>query len=261
MQCQKLKTYMETGRVVFVPARAILPNPAQPRKVFREEALTELADSIRQHGILQPLSVRRAGVNYELIAGERRLRAAQMVGLTEIPCIVMTMDERESSLAAMVENLQRQDLDFIEEAMGIARLMEQWSMSQEQAARLLGKSQSAVANKLRILRHSENVLWALREHNLTERHARALLKLPTEQEKMATISVISRLGMSVARTEKYIDDLLAGERVKGGKVNIRAFLNNLNQSLQRIQLSGIPAISERKETDSQIVFTITIPKT
>ena len=261
MQCQKLKTYMETGRVVFVPARAILPNPAQPRKVFREEALTELADSIRQHGILQPLSVRRAGVNYELIAGERRLRAAQMAGLTEIPCIVMTMDEKESSLAAMVENLQRQDLDFIEEAMGIARLMEQWSMSQEQAARILGKSQSAVANKLRILRHSDNVLWALREHELTERHARALLKLPTEQEKMSAISVISRLGMSVARTEKYIEDLLAGERVKGGKVNIRSFLNNLNQSLQRIQLSGIPAISERKETDSQIVFTITIPKT
>ena len=261
MHCQKLKTYMETGRVVFVPARAILPNPAQPRKVFREEALTELADSIRQHGILQPLSVRRAGVNYELIAGERRLRAAQMAGLTEIPCIVMTMDEKESSLAAMVENLQRQDLDFIEEAMGIARLMEQWSMSQEQAARILGKSQSAVANKLRILRHSDNVLWALREHELTERHARALLKLPTEQEKMSAISVISRLGMSVARTEKYIEDLLAGERVKGGKVNIRSFLNNLNQSLQRIQLSGIPAISERKETDSQIVFTITIPKT
>ena len=145
--------------------------------------------------------------------------------------------------------------------MGIARLMEQGSMSQEQAARLLGKSQSAVANKLRILRHSDNVLWALREHNLTERHARALLKLPTEQEKMAAVSVISRVGMSVARTEKYIDDLLAGERVKGGKVNIRSFLNNLNQSLQRIQLSGIPAISERKETDSQIVFTITIPKT
>jgi len=260
MQCQKLKTYMETGRVVFLPARAIKPNPAQPRKVFREESLTELADSIRQHGILQPLSVRRAGVTYELIAGERRLRAAQIAGLTEIPCIIMNMDEKESGLAAMVENLQRQDLDFIEEAMGIARLMEQWSMSQEQAARALGKSQSAIANKLRILRHSESVLWALREHNLTERHARALLKLPTEQEKMALISVISRLGMSVARTEKYIDDLLAGEESKTGKVNVRAFLNNLNQSLQRIQLSGIPAISERKETDSQIVFTITIPK-
>ena len=163
MQCQKLKTYMETGRVVFLPARAIKPNPAQPRRIFREEALTELAESIRQHGILQPLSVRRVGTSYELIAGERRLRAAQMAGLTEIPCIVMSMDDKESGMAALVENLQRQDLDFIEEALGISRLLDQWAMSQEQIARILGKSQSAVANKLRILRHSPQVLNAIRE--------------------------------------------------------------------------------------------------
>ncbi|MCD7756162.1 MAG: ParB/RepB/Spo0J family partition protein [Firmicutes bacterium] len=260
MQCQKLKTYMETGRVVFLPARAIRPNPAQPRKVFQEEALAELADSIRQHGILQPLSVRRVGTGYQLIAGERRLRAGQMAGLTEIPCIIMDMDEKESSMAAMLENLQRQDLDFVEEAVGIARLMEQWSMSQEQAAHLLGKSQSAVANKLRILRHSPQVLEAIRSGGLTERHARALLKLPTEPKKLAAIAVIVRQGMSVARTEKYIDDLLSGEAERGKRVNVGTFLNNLNQSLQRIQLSGIPAISERRETDSQIVLTITIPK-
>ena len=260
MQCQKLKTYMETGRVVFLPARAIRPNPAQPRKVFREEALTELAESIRQHGILQPLSVRRIGTGYELIAGERRLRAAQLAGLTEIPCIVMSMDEKESGLAAMIENLQRQDLDFLEEAAGIARLMEQWGLSQEQAAKMLGKSQSAIANKLRILRHSDGVLRALREHQLTERHARALLKLNSEQEKLAAIAVIARLGMSVARTESYIDQLLRDKAIAPGKVNLGAFLNNLNQSLQKIQLSGIPAISERRETDSQIVLTITIPK-
>ena len=161
MQCQKLKTYMETGRVVFLPARAIQPNPAQPRKVFREEALEELAQSIHRHGILQPLSVRRVGLIYELIAGERRLRAARMAGLTEIPCIIMNMDDKESGMAALVENLQRQDLDFIEEAIGISRLLQSYRMSQEQAARLLGKSQSAVANKLRILRHSGPVLTAI----------------------------------------------------------------------------------------------------
>ena len=260
MQCQKLKTYMETGRVVFLPDRAIRPNPAQPRKIFRQEALEELAESIRQHGILQPLSVRRVGTSYELIAGERRLRAAQLAGLREIPCIVMAMDERESSMAAMVENLQRQDLDFIEEAAGISRLMEQFNMSQEQAARLLGKSQSAVANKLRLLRHSEPVLRALREASLTERHARALLKLNTEPEKMAAIAVIAQHGMSVARTEAYIEDLLAGNPGKNRGVNLGLFLNHLSQTLQRIQLSGIPAVSERKETDSQIVLTITIPK-
>lgn len=260
MRCQKLNTYMETGRVVFLPFRAIRPNPSQPRKLFREEALTELAQSIREHGILQPLSVRRVEGCYELIAGERRLRAAQLAGLTEIPCIVMNMDEKESGMAAMVENLQRQDLDFIEEALGIAKLMQEWNMSQEQAAKLLGKSQSAVANKLRLLRHSDPVLEALRANALTERHARALLKIPTEPQKMAAIAVISRLGMSVARAEKYIDSLLAEKSAQPQTVNLDQFLQSLTQTLQKIQLSGIAAISERRETSSQIIMTIIIPK-
>ncbi len=260
MQCQKLKTYMETGRVVFLPARAIRPNPAQPRKVFRPEALDELCDSIRQHGILQPLSVRRSGTGYELIAGERRLRAAEMAGVTDIPCIIMRMDDKESGMAALVENLQRQDLDFIEEAMGISRLIQDWHMSQEQAARVLGKSQSAVANKLRLLKHSEEVLQALREGELSERHARALLKLKSEEEKLSAIGEILRQGMSVARTEKYIEAMLSGKEEKAAKANVGAFLNSLTQSLQKIQSSGIPAVSERRETDRQIVLTITIPK-
>ena len=260
MQCQKLKTYMETGRVVFLPPRSIRSNPAQPRKVFHEEALEELADSIRQHGVLQPLSVRRVGNSYELIAGERRLRAARMAGLSEIPCIVMNMTDQESGMAAMVENLQRQDLDFIEEARGIAMLMENWAMSQEQTARLLGKSQSAVANKLRILRHSAPVLAALRDGGLTERHARALLKLGSEPEKMMAITNIVREGMSVARTERYIEQLLLRQEVEPRAVNLGAFLSNLNQSLARIQRSGIGAISERRETEDEIVLTITIPK-
>ena len=259
MQCQKLKTYMETGRVVFLPVKSIRPNPAQPRKVFSPEALDELADSIRRHGILQPLSVRRVGNSYELIAGERRLRAARIAGITDVPCILMNMDDRESGMAAMVENLQRQDLDFIEEALGIRRLLTDFGMSQEQAARLLGKSQSAVANKLRLLRHSEPVLEALRAAGLSERHGRALLKLPGEEEKLSAIAQIARQGMSVARAEKYIEALLT-EKKDPKKANVGSFLNSLTQSLQKIQLSGIPAISERRETDSQIVLTITIPK-
>ena len=260
MQCQKLKTYMETGRVVFLPAKSIRPNPAQPRKIFQEEALDELADSIRQHGILQPLSVRRQGIGYELISGERRLRAAQLAGITDVPCIIMNMDARESGFAALVENLQRQDLDFIEEALGIRRLLQEHNMSQEQVARLLGKSQSAVANKLRLLRHSDTVLSAIRESGLTERHARALLKLRTEDETLTAISRIAREGMSVARTEKYIENLLAEKAEKIPRANVGAFLNNLTQNLQKIQLSGIAAVSERRETESQIVLTITIPK-
>lgn len=260
MQCQKLKTYMESGRVVFLPAKAIRPNPSQPRQVFAEDTLTELADSIRQHGILQPLSVRRMGTGYELIAGERRLRAAKMAGLSEIPCIVMQMDDRESGMAAMVENLQRQDLDFIEEATGIARLMELGSMSQEQAARLLGKSQSAVANKLRLLRHSEAVLEALRREKLTERHGRALLKLESEEAKLDAIRQIVRQHMSVARAEKYIESLLHSKPEKAAPANVSAFLNSLTLSLARIQSCGVPAVSERRETETQIVLTITIPK-
>ena len=134
MQCQKLKTYMETGRVVFLPARSIRPNPAQPRKIFCPDAMTELAESIRQHGILQPLSVRRVGTFYELIAGERRLRAGIQAGLTEIPCIVMRMTEQESAMTALVENLQRQDLNPVEEALGYQSLMNEYGLTQEDLA-------------------------------------------------------------------------------------------------------------------------------
>ena len=260
MQCQKLRTYMETGRVIFLPAKTILPNPSQPRKVFSQEALAELSASISRHGVLQPLSVRRVGGQYQLIAGERRLRAAQMAGLTEIPCIVMNMDDQESAMTAIVENLQRQDLDFIEEAQGIARLMQLCNFSQEQAARVLGKSQSAIANKLRLLRHSPRVLSALRQFGLTERHGRALLKLTSEEDTLAAIAVIARLNMSVARTEKYIEELLQQKKDGVKKVNLNTFFNNLDHTLQKIRLSGVPAISERKETDTQIVVTITIPK-
>ena len=260
MQCQKLKTYMETGRVVFLPARAIQPNPSQPRKVFREEALAELAQSIRHHGILQPLSVRRVGLTYELIAGERRLRAAKIAGLTEIPCIIMNMDDKESGMTALVENLQRQDLDFIEEARGISFLMEQWAMSQEQAAKVIGKSQSAVANKLRLLKHSVPVLEAMREGNLTERHARALLKLSGEEEKLIAISHIVRYQMGVAQAEQYIDSLACAKAPKQPKANVSGFLSSLDRSLAKIRHCGIAAVSERRETDSQIVLTITIPK-
>ena len=260
MQCEKLKTYMETGRVVFLPARSIRPNPAQPRKVFRQEALEELAQSIRQHGVLQPLSVRRVGTTYELIAGERRLRAAVLAGLTEIPCIVMQMDSRESGLAAMIENLQRQDLDYLEEAAGIASLMQRCDLNQEQAARLLGKSQSTVANKLRLLQHSDTILAALRESGLSERHARALLRLDSEEDKLRALQEIVRQSMSVSRAEKYIASLLEGREPKRSAASLKTFLTSLNQTLNRIQLAGIPAVSERRETDSQIVYTITIPK-
>lgn len=260
MQCQKLKTYMETGRVIFVPARSIHPNPEQPRKIFKEKALLDLSDSIRQHGILQPLSVRRVGNFYELIAGERRLRAAQMAGLTEIPCIVMTMDQQQSGMAAMVENLQRQDLDYIEEARGMAQLMNKWGISQEQTASLLGRSQSSVANKLRLLKHSDEVLNALRQAELTERHARALLKIPTEPQKLEAISVMVCQDMNVAKAEQYIQSLLRNQPPRPRRPSVEHYIHGLTRDLARLQRSGISAISERRETENEIVLTIVFPK-
>lgn len=260
MVSEKLRTYMESGRVVFLPARTIRPNPAQPRKIFNQQDIDRLAESIKCHGILQPLSVRRIGAYYELIAGERRLRAALAAGVDQIPCIVMNMDDRESAMTALVENLQRQDLDYIEQAQGIQTLMQLHLLSQEQVAGLLGLSQSAVANKLRLLRHSAPVLEMLRQHALTERHARALLKLPTEPEKLRAIDYIAKLDMNVARAEQYIESLLSTPAEKSRKTNVTAFLKHVSQTLTKIQKAGIPAISERKETENQIILTITIPK-
>ncbi len=260
MQCQKLKTYMETGRVIFVPARAILPNPAQPRQHFDENALAELTESIRRHGILQPLSVRRVGANYELIAGERRLRAAIRAGLGEIPCIVMKMESEESGWVALVENLQRQDLDFLEEARGIRLLMDTWGLGQEQAARLLGKSQSAIANKLRILQHSPALLEKMQKAGLTERHARALLRLPEEEDRAAVLEEICHRKLSVADTEKYIENYLKRKETPEKPVNFKTFLNKINRYIAKAQGMGIGAVTERRESEGQIVFTITIPK-
>lgn len=262
MQCGKLKTYLETGRVIFIPVRSIRPNPVQPRQVFDPDGLRELSDSIMQHGILQPLSVRRKGNVYELVAGERRLRAAKLAGLEEVPCLLVTMDEGQSAIAALVENLQRRDLDYIEEARGLSRLMQLGNLSQEQVAAKVGKSQSAIANKLRLLRHSQQVLDALRDGKLTERHARALLKLPTEEQKLMTIEQIQRRGMTVAQTERYVQELLTRQdsREAAKTPNIRAFLAGLTESLAQIQRSGIAAVSQRQETDREIRLTITIPK-
>ena len=260
MVCQKLRTYMETGRVVFLPPRSIRPNPNQPRKFFREDALQALTESVRLHGVLQPLSVRRCSTCYELVAGERRLRAAIAAGLTEVPCIVMNMTDSESGMTALVENLQRQDLNYMEQAMGISFLMESFRLSQEQAAKMLGLSQSGVANKLRLLRHSLPVQQRLRETDLSERHARALLKLPTEPEKLKAIENIARLDMNVARAEQYIESLLEAPKELPKKTNITAFLKHVSTTLTKFQQAGIPAISERKETEKEIVLTITIPK-
>lgn len=265
---RKSRGLLENGRILYLPIRQIRPNPSQPRKIFDPEGLRELAASIEQYGILQPLTVRRHGGEYELVAGERRLRAAKLAGCAEVPCILLTVDEEQSGMVALVENLQRRDLDYIEEAEGLSRLMRLYGLSQEQAAARVGKSQSAVANKLRLLRHSPEVLARLRENHLSERHARALLKLPTEEERLEVLAVIVRQQMNVAKTEAYIDAYLEKKRAQEPKRGIRKlivrdvrlFLNSVNHSLELVRGAGINAQAQQEETENEIVLTIRLPK-
>lgn len=263
---RKIKDFLDHGRILYLPIAKIRPNPAQPRKIFEPDGLRELALSIEQYGILQPLTVRKIAGEYELVAGERRLRAARMAGLLQVPCILLTVDEAQSGLVALVENLQRRDLDYIEEAEGLLRLMHRYGMNQEQAASKVGKSQSAVANKLRILRHGPIVLEKLRANGLSERHARALLKLETEQERLDTIDLIVRRQLNVAKTEAYIDAYLEKqlEPKRGLRKlilrDVRLFLNSVNHSLKLVQGAGIDAKSKQEETDNEIILTIHIPK-
>lgn len=270
MQKPKTRSFLETGRVVWLPINAVRPNPAQPRKIFDPQGLQELSRSIAQYGVLQPLSVRRQPDGYELVAGERRLRASKLAGLAEVPCIVLTVDEEQSGMLALVENLQRRDLDFIEEAQGLAQLMRLYGLSQEQAAARVGKSQSAVANKLRLLKHPPAVLEALRANNLSERHARALLRLEGEQARMDALEEIVRRKLNVAATEQYIDRLLEQQkrpepvvRRALGKFllrDVRLFLNTVEHNLDLIKNAGICAAKTQEETDQEIVLTIRIPK-
>ena len=254
--------------VSYVPVEDIVPGPLQPRQRFSREALEELRDSIAEHGVLQPLTVRRKGDRFELIAGERRLRAARMAGLYEVPCIVMDVDMEKSGVIALIENIQRRDLDFIEEAEGIRRLIRLFGLSQEQTARRLGLSQSAVANKLRLLRLPEDVLARLRDAGLTERHARALLRLADEELQRSALDFMIDQRMTVAAAEEYIDKLTQPPAVSGAPQrrsvflmkDVRLFLNTLDRSLELMRSGGVEAALQREETDDALLLTIHIPK-
>ena len=256
-----------SSRVRYLPLDEIVPNPHQPRKVFEEHSLQELADSIRRYGIFQPLTVRRKGQRYELVAGERRLRAAAMAGLHQVPCLVAQIGEEDSALLALMENLQRRDLDCWEEAEAIARLISEYHLTQEQAAEKLGKSQSAVANKLRLLRLSQPVRAQLQQHGLSERHARALLRLSDEESQLHVLRQIVARGYNVARTEEYVEEYLQQLRTtppKGRSTyiikDVRLFLNSINRGMHLMRSAGVDAAVGRQDTEDEILLTIRIPK-
>ena len=266
MKLQRKGEFLST-RVQYIPLGRIRPNPQQPRRSFDEEGLAELAASIRSCGILQPLTVRRAGEGYELVAGERRLRAARIAGLQEVPCLVAQVGEEDSALLALMENLQRRDLDCWEEAQAIARLISRYGLSQEEAARRLGRAQPTVANKLRLLRLPEDVRALLRENGLTERHARALLRLQDPEVQRRAAGDMVRRGMNVAQAEAYVEKLLQSAQVtppRGRSTfilkDVRLFLNSVDRGLHLMRQAGVDAGWNRQDTDREILLTIRIPK-
>lgn len=258
---------LESTRVTMLSPDCISPNPDQPRRYFDPQGLAELADSIRVHGILQPLTVRRkGGGRYELIAGERRLRAAMICGLAEVPCLIMDVDRENSCLLSLIENLQRRDLDFWEEAKALERLIRVYGLSQEEAAAKVGKSQSAVANKLRLLRLPDQALELLRKNGFTERHARALLRLPHAEAQVEGAQLVVKEGWTVSRTEQYVEEVLRAEpKEKKNRRplfirDVRFFLNTVNRGLTVMRSAGVDAKCQRVEEGDTILLTIRIPK-
>jgi len=266
MQATK-NTLFQSGRIHMLPIERISPNPRQPRRHFPEQPLRELADSIRQHGVLQPLTVQKTPGGYVLVAGERRLRAAGLAGLTHVPCLLVRATPQDSALLALVENLQRCDLHYLEEAAAISKLITTYGMSQEEAARRLGRSQPAVANKLRLLRLSPACGELLRKYELTERHARALLRLEDEDTRLAALRHIGEKKLTVAAAEEYIEVQLQKKQMEGKEKkrlyiikDVRLFLNSVDRGMETIRRAGVDARFDRQESEEEITITIQIPK-
>ena len=259
--------------VIFVETERLYPNPSQPRFIFEDEPLLRLADSIRRYGILQPLSVRLTSPNndnaqstYQIIAGERRWRAARIIGLKEVPCIVFDIDSQKSAELAIIENIQREDLNIFEQAAAIASLIDIYGITQEQAAKQLSASQSYVANKLRILKLTPKERAEIIKHKLTERHARALLRIDNPETRLEVISYIASKELNVSATEKYIDMLLLpkeeetpdNRQVKAILKDLKFFYNSVDRAVCILKDCGIGVVTERKEGKSETEITIRI---
>lgn len=263
----------EFGRIHMLNTEHIFPNPSQPRRQFEDDAIIRLADSIRRYGILQPLTVRRidGGGTYnalfELVAGERRLRAAKLLGFREVPCIILKVDSKKSAELAIIENIQRENLNLFEYASAIASLIDMYGLTQEEVARQLSTSQSSVANKLRILRLTSPEREKILRYGLTERHARALLRISSAEERLRVIEYINTHNLNVATTESYIDRFLAeNESARKPRSSrkivlkdIRIFYNSVDRAISVIKQAGIKVESERVDAGDSTVLTIRVP--
>jgi len=258
--------------IMYISIDSIRPNPYQPRKHFNLSSLEELCESIKQYGVIQPINVRKISNNhYELVAGERRLRAATMAGLKEIPAIVVNVDENDSAILALIENLQREDLNYLEEAEGYSNLINEHKLTQEELARKIGKSQSTIANKIRLLRLSPIIRKILIDNNLTERHARALLKLHDEQLQLKVIKYVCEKGLNVKKTEELVERVIekystkltmkeSEKRIAKMVKDIRIFVNTIKHAVEIMKKSGVNVKAAQFDRGEYYEFIIRVPK-
>ena len=254
-----------SAEVYDIPQDLIIPNPNQPRKRFDFDGLEDLAQSIRENGILQPITVRSTDdKKFELIAGERRLRAARLVGMTKIPALVIDMQQKDSALFALIENIQRQDLSFFEEAEAIETLITDYKMSRDDVAKKLSIAQSTLSNKLRILKLPEEMRFRLAKAGLTERHARALLSLEDDAQRERALSIMIDRHLTVQESERMIEQMLSrNSKTKTnlrGLRDVRLFINTLNHAVDTIRRAGVDADTARSETEEYIEYIVRIPK-
>ncbi|MCM1992349.1 nucleoid occlusion protein [Oceanirhabdus seepicola] len=254
--------------VSYVKVEKIIPNRSQPRQIFKDDALNELAQSIGTYGIIQPISLRKIDEStFEIVAGERRFRAAKLLGLEEVPSIIVDLDEKDSAIVALLENVQREDLNFMEEAEAYSKLLKEYNYTQGQLAEVIGKKQSTIANKLRILKLPEMVRSMLIENQLTERHGRALLKLPNEELQLEVLKKVIDKELNVKNTEELIKlelhKLENAEIAADGKKKIkgifspRIYMNTIKQTFDKF---GVSASYRSKELEDSIEIVVKIPK-
>lgn len=263
MQVFKAKE-KESMKVISIPIHSIFPNPAQPRKFFDTVSLEELTESIEEFGILQPITVRKIRGGYELVAGERRFRAAENAGLDSVPAIVLNVDEKKSALLALLENLQRDDLSFFEVAESYQNLIKTQGMTQEQIAKKLGKSQSNIANKLRLLRLYPRTRRLILEYSLSERHARALLHLTNEEAQLSAVNTINEKNLNVKESEDLVRKMLCPAEASSRKFkfksfqDVRVFTNTIKKALEIMKDGGINADMETNSFDWGIEYIIKV---
>ncbi len=267
-----IKTKEEEKTVIQIPINRVKPNPYQPRRSFDGESIAELANSIRKYGVLQPITVRQlSDDSYELIAGERRLRACLMAGLLRVPAIVTNFSDNDSAVVALIENIQRENLSFMEEAEAFRNLLNNHGFTQEELAKQIGKTQSSVANKVRLLKLPAVVREIVKDNCLTERHARALLRLESCDRQLKALEKITDQNLNVAQTEELIEEMLVRKAPKksspnaiGGKrtiKDVRIFVNTVRHAVEVMKKSGIDAKSTENEFENYYEYIIQIPKT